>query len=125
VKRSTLRTLTIATTLVAVAQLAPIVAWASPPPAPTPYTTQPYDMSGALGDPGMTWTCTGVRLWLGASVQDHFTCVASDASYSGTFTQAKPWACGCTGWASDYDGRIAKTYSIHIGNGQVTGIATY
>lgn len=106
-------------------QLGTTAAVASPPPAPTPYTTTPYDMSGPLLDPGMTWTCTGVRLWLGPSVQDHFTCVASDPSFSGTFTQGKPWPCGCTGWGSDLDGLTAKTYAIHVDNGKVTGVATY
>jgi hypothetical protein len=80
----------------------------------------------AQGDPSDWWTCTGYRLVAGTSVQDHFTCTVTDQTFSGTFTQAIAWPCGCTGWLSDVDGSVAKTYAIHVGaDGRVNGVATY
>jgi hypothetical protein len=86
-----------------------------------PYTAS-YSFTGGSDD----WSCTGFRLIAGAAVQDHFKCTVTDETFSGTFTESNPWPCGCTGWASDYDGQTATSYVIRVStNGTVVGTARY
>jgi hypothetical protein len=88
------------------------------------YQAGPYSM-GANGETDF-WTCSGVRLDAGATVQDHFHCTVTDQTFTGTFTGSNPWPCGCTGWASDYDGTATYDYVIGVSsNGTVVGTAIY
>jgi hypothetical protein len=89
-----------------------------------PYQAGPYSM--ALDGSSDFWTCTGFRLDAGSTVQDHFHCTVTDQTFTGTFTDSNPWPCGCTGWASDYDGTPTEDYVIRVSsNGSVTGTAIY
>jgi hypothetical protein len=79
-----------------------------------------------LGGDSDFWTCSGFRLEAGPVVEDHFSCTIIDQTFTGTFTESNPWPCGCSGWASDYDGRPATSYVIRVSsNGRVEGTATY
>jgi hypothetical protein len=72
------------------------------------------------------WICSGLRLQAGATVQDHFHCTVTDQTFTGTFTASNPWPCGCTGWASDYDGAFTDDYVIRVSSiGTVVGTAIY
>ena len=93
-------------------------------PNKIPYQAGPYPM-GAGGDTDW-WTCSGFRLDAGSTVQDHFHCTVADQTFSGTFSDRTAWPCGCTGWASDYDGLPTSDYLIRVSsNGQVVGTAIY
>jgi hypothetical protein len=88
----------------------------------TPYGPVTY----AMGDNSDFWTCGGFRLTAGDAVQDHFTCTVANQTFAGTFTEANPWPCGCTGWFSDYDGQEATSYVIRVSsNGKVVGAVSY
>jgi hypothetical protein len=89
-----------------------------------PYDAGPYSM--AADGSSDFWTCTGFRLDAGATVQDHFHCTITDQTFAGTFTANNPWPCGCTGWASDYDGTPTDDYVIRVSsNATVVGTAIY
>lgn len=89
-----------------------------------PYQAGPY--SNSADGSSDFWTCTGFRLEAGSTVQDHFQCTVTDQTFTGTFTADNPWPCGCTGWASDYDGQFTDDYVIRVSsNGTVTGTAIY
>jgi hypothetical protein len=101
----------------------PVAAADNPLTSYGPFT---YSMS-PVGDTSQdVWTCSGFRLDAGAALQDHFTCTVSNQTFTGTFSESSPWPCGCSGWASDFDGQVAKSYVIRVsGNGLVVGSAKY
>jgi hypothetical protein len=101
--------------------------------AATHYTAGPYsmDFTGDT-DPSYTgpadlgnWTCTGVRVTNANVVRDNFSCSTTATDVTATFSDTIPWPCGCSGWASDYDGHVATSYEIDIANGTVNGWAIY
>jgi len=71
------------------------------------------------------WDCTGVRVTNKNTVRDNFTCTTTATNVTATFTQSIPWPCGCSGWASDFDGQVATSYEIDISAGEVSGWAIY
>jgi hypothetical protein len=86
----------------------------------------PYTASYSFTGSSDYWNCTGFRLIAGNAIQDHFNCTVTDQTFSGTFTKSSPFPCGCTGWASDYDGQAATSYVIRVStNGTVVGTAKY
>jgi hypothetical protein len=89
------------------------------------YSAPTYSFWGPGGTTDF-WTCSGFRIQDGAAVEDHFTCTVTDQTFSGTFSDSTPWPCGCTGWASDFDGQVATSYLIRVStNGMVVGTAKY
>jgi hypothetical protein len=86
----------------------------------------PYTASYSFTANSDNWSCTGFRLIAGNAIQDHFKCTITDQTFSGTFTESKPFPCGCAGWESDYDGQTATSYVIRVStNGTVEGSAKY
>lgn len=101
---------------------------AAPAPAASQAKTAYGPFTYSMADTGTSdfWTCSGFRLEAGASVQDHFHCTVADQTFTGTFSASNPWPCGCTGWVSDFDGRVAQRYVIRVSsNGTVVGTAVY
>lgn len=103
------------------------------PGAATHYSVGPYsmDFTGGVADGYAgpvdlgTWSCSGVRVTNAHFVRDNFTCSTTATGVTATFSDSIPWPCGCTGWASDYDGLVATSYEIDISDGTVDGWAIY
>jgi hypothetical protein len=97
-------------------------------PAASPAKTAYGPITYSMADTGTSdfWTCAGFRLTAGAAVEDHFHCTVTDQTFTGTFSETKPWPCGCTGWVSDFDGQATAHYVIRVSsNGTVVGTAIY
>lgn len=71
------------------------------------------------------WNCTGVRVVNEHQVRDNWTCTTTAADVTAQFNADNPWPCGCSGWASDYDGQATTDYQVDIANGVVNGWAVY
>jgi hypothetical protein len=100
--------------------------------AATQYTAAPYSMDFGVAGDGYTgpvdlgtWSCSGVRVANSHFVRDNFTCTTTATDVTATFSGSLPWPCGCSGWASDYDGSPTDNYEIDISGGTVTGWAIY
>ena len=106
--------------------------FASPGTA-THYSVDPYSMDftgfvadGYTGPADLgTWSCSGVRVANKHFLRDNFTCSTTATDVTATFSNSVPWPCGCSGWASDFDGRVATSYEIDLSNGTVDGWAVY
>jgi hypothetical protein len=100
--------------------------------AATHYTAA-YSMDFTGGTaPGYTgpadlgfWNCTGVRVVNAHFVRDNWTCTTTATDVTATFDPDIPWPCGCSDWASDYDGQVATNYEVDIADGVVDGWAIY
>jgi hypothetical protein len=100
--------------------------------AATQYTAA-YSMDFTGGTaPGYTgpadlgyWNCSGVRVDNNHFVRDNWTCSTTATDVTATFSDSVPWPCGCSGWSSDFDGRIATSYEVSISGGVVNGWALY
>jgi hypothetical protein len=99
----------------------------------THYSVPPYsmDFTGSVADDYTgpadlgTWSCSGVRVTNAHHVRDNFTCSTTATEVTATFSDSIAWPCGCSGWASDFDGRVATSYEIDISGGTVNGWSNY